>query len=78
MIMLNIHEAKTHLSKHIENLLQKGTKIVLCRRNQPVAEIVALKSKVQAKRRFETASDLVSVSEEFFTPLPDELREHFE
>ena len=35
---LNIHEAKTHLSEHLA-ALGAGDRIILCRRNRPIAEI---------------------------------------
>ena len=38
MIRLNIHEAKTHLSKHLRRV-KKGETIILCERNVPIAEI---------------------------------------
>jgi len=51
MIRLNIHEAKTHLSKYLAKL-EKGETIVLCRRNQPIAEIRSISPK-----RKKTAAD---------------------
>ena len=39
--MLNMHEAKTHLSQHVAKLKQ-GDRIILCRRNRPVAEILPI------------------------------------
>ena len=41
MIKLNIHEAKTHRSKYLSKL-KPGERILLCKRNQPVAEITPL------------------------------------
>lgn len=38
MITLNIHEVKTHLSRHLDEL-QPGEFIVLCKRNRPITEI---------------------------------------
>ncbi len=38
MLQLNIHEAKTHLSRHLP-ALEQGETIVLCKRNVPIAEI---------------------------------------
>ena len=38
MKKLNIHEAKTHLSRYLQELVA-GETIVLCRRNVPIAEI---------------------------------------
>ena len=43
MIKLNIHEAKTHLSKYLAKL-KAGDRILLCKRNQPVAEIIDMGS----------------------------------
>ena len=41
MIKLNVHEAKTHLSRYLVKL-EEGEIIVLCRRNVPIAEIRGL------------------------------------
>lgn len=38
MLQLNIHEAKTHLSRYLLALEQAET-IILCKRNVPIAEI---------------------------------------
>ena len=38
---LNMHEAKTHLSAHVARL-KAGDRIILCRRNRPVVEILPL------------------------------------
>ncbi len=38
MIRVNIHEAKTHLSKYLEKVAE-GETIILCKRNVPIAEI---------------------------------------
>ena len=43
MIKLNIHEAKTHLSEHLERL-ERGEEdvVVISRRNRPIAELRAI------------------------------------
>ena len=38
MLGLNIHEAKTHLSRYLP-ALEQGETIILCKRNVPIAEI---------------------------------------
>ena len=43
MLTVNIHEAKTHLSRYIDRALQ-GEVIVVCRHNQPVAELRAVET----------------------------------
>lgn len=41
MIQVNIHEAKTHLSRYLEQV-EKGEVVVVCRHNKPVAELRAI------------------------------------
>ena len=41
MTMINIHEAKTHLSRYLRQV-RAGERVILCERNRPVAEIRAL------------------------------------
>lgn len=38
MIRLNVHEAKTNLSRYLDEV-EAGEVVVLCRRNVPVAEL---------------------------------------
>ncbi len=73
MIRLNIHEAKTHLSKYL-NRLKKGEVIVLCRRNVPVAEIRPLPTQEKRRRPIGLAKGSFDVAPEFSEPLPDELQ----
>lgn len=41
-VRLNIHDAKTHLSRYL-NEMSGEDRIVVCRRNRPIAEIRLLK-----------------------------------
>ena len=43
---VNIHAAKTHLSKLLERV-EKGETIVIARAGKPVAELVPVKSRVE-------------------------------
>ncbi len=76
MIRLNIHEAKTHLSRYLAKL-KKGETIILCRRNEPIAEIRPLPSPPSRKRSVGLATGRLTVPKEFFEPLPDELIQAF-
>ncbi len=76
MIKLNIHEAKTHLSKYLD-LVAKGETIILCKRNIPVAEIRSIPAKHQSKRPVGLAKGQFEVPPAFFEPLPDELVQSF-
>ena len=71
MIRLNIHEAKTHLSRYLARL-EAGETILLCRRNQPIAEIRALPQPPAKARPFGLSKGAFSVPSSFFEPLPDE------
>jgi antitoxin (DNA-binding transcriptional repressor) of toxin-antitoxin stability system len=74
MLKLNIHEAKTHLSRYLARL-QAGETILLCRRNVPIAEIRPLDPRPQGARPIGLGRDVFRVPERFFEPLPeDELR----
>jgi len=77
MIKLNIHEAKTHLSKYLSRLAQ-GEKILLCKRNVPIAEIVPIHRPEDNPRPIGLAKGEFSLSPDFFAPLPEEIQELFE
>ena len=77
MIRLNIHEAKTHLSRYLERL-QAGETILLCRRNEPIAEIRGIGSPRSEPRPFGLAAERFSVPPSFFEPLPEDELNAFE
>ena len=77
MIRLNIHEAKTHLSRYLARI-EAGETVVLCRRNRPIAEIRPLPRIETTPRPFGLARGTFSVPDSFFDPLPDEIIEGFE
>ena len=77
MIRLNIHEAKTHLSRYLANL-EEGDVILLCRRNVPVAEIRPLPRTPPAKRPIGFLRGKFSVPPSFLEPLSDDVLESFE
>jgi prevent-host-death family protein len=77
MIRLNIHEAKTHLSRWLKRV-EKGETVVLCRHNVPVAEIRPIEKSASKKRSVGLARGSFTVPPEFFDPLPDEILDAFE
>jgi antitoxin (DNA-binding transcriptional repressor) of toxin-antitoxin stability system len=74
--VLNIHEAKTHLSEHLAKL-KPGDRIVLCRRNEPIAEIRPLPAVRWEPRPVGGGKGLAVIPPSFFEPLPDELVDRF-
>jgi prevent-host-death family protein len=72
MLRVNVHDAKTHLSRYLERVA-RGEVIVLCKRNVPMAEIRPLSPARSEPRPIGLAKGRFSVPPEFFEPLPGEL-----
>ena len=72
MIRLNIHEAKTHLSRYLDELA-KGEIIILCKRNIPIAEIRPIHPQRKDQRPLGLARGEFKVTPAFFEPLPDDM-----
>ena len=70
-----MHEAKTHLSRYIAELAP-GETLILCNRNQPVAEIRSL-AKNRRRPRIGFAKGEFTVPASFFEPLPPDLLKAF-
>ncbi|WP_419915460.1 type II toxin-antitoxin system Phd/YefM family antitoxin [Candidatus Poriferisodalis sp.] len=66
--MVNVHEAKTHLSKLLSRV-EAGEEIVIARAGKPCARLVPLKPR---KRRTPGRLRGITVPPEFFDPLPDD------
>ncbi len=77
MIRLNIHEAKTHLSRYLKRL-EQGETILLCKRNVPIAEIRPLSEQRKQPRPVGLAKGDFKVLPDFFDPLPEDLLDAFE
>ncbi len=77
MIKLNIHEAKTHLSRYLAKL-KPGETIQICKRNTPIAELRALPARPRKPRPIGLAKGKVVIHPGFFDPLPDDLIAAFE
>jgi prevent-host-death family protein len=73
MRQVNIHEAKTHLSK----LIADGEEIVIARYGEPVARLIPLRP-VTTRRIPGSAHGKFKVPAEFFDPLPIEFLNAFE
>lgn len=69
MKVVNIHQAKTHLSKLIQEAVE-GEEIVIARGNQPIVRLVLVESARQS-RTSGWAKGMVRVSEDFDAPLED-------
>ena len=73
MTIVNVHEAKTHLSRLLERV-EQGEEIVIARNNQPIARLVAHGA---PERRPGSLRGRIRIAEDFDDPLPDELVDAF-
>jgi antitoxin (DNA-binding transcriptional repressor) of toxin-antitoxin stability system len=76
MKRVNMHDAKTNLSRYLAEL-PPGEALVLCNRNQPVAELRSLRRNSVRKPRIGAAKGEFTVPDSFFAPLPDEILKFF-
>jgi prevent-host-death family protein len=75
MVTINVHEAKTHLSRLLRRA-EAGEEIVIARGGRPVARLVSLEG--PRKRVLGRDVGAFTVPEDFDQPLPDELLRSFE
>ena len=68
MTMVNIHQAKTHLSRLLMEV-EAGEEVVIARNGKPVARLVGYER--QGKRRFGALAGRIAVDDSFFDPLPE-------
>ncbi|MDE2721224.1 type II toxin-antitoxin system prevent-host-death family antitoxin [Candidatus Palauibacter polyketidifaciens] len=67
--VVNVHEAKTQLSRLLAGV-EAGEDIVIARRGEPVARLVACKP--AGKRQPDVLKDRIVIPDSFFDPLPEE------
>jgi prevent-host-death family protein len=76
MRTVNIHEAKTHLSKLIDAAV-KGEPFIIARAGKPLVKVVALDAP-EAPRRFGFLAGQFTVPDDFNRMCEDEILELFE
>jgi antitoxin (DNA-binding transcriptional repressor) of toxin-antitoxin stability system len=69
MKIVNVHEAKTHLSRLIEDALA-GEEIIIARGNEPVVRLVLVES-ARPQRTLGWAKGQIQIAEDFDAPLDD-------
>jgi prevent-host-death family protein len=75
-VTVNVHEAKTHLSKLLERVMG-GEEVIIARAGRPVARLVPIEEK-PARRVPGSAAGRVVIAPDFDAPLPDDILEAFE
>ena len=77
MKKVNIHEAKTHLSRLIEQV-SAGESIIISKAGKPVAKLVPISDSDIVKRRPGRLKGKIWIASDFDDPLPEDLLQAFE
>jgi len=72
---VNIHQAKTHLSRLLERVAM-GEEVIIAKAGTPVAKLVPLRAKAK-KRKLGSAKGEFVVPDDFNDPLPKEIEDLF-
>lgn len=76
MKVVNIYEAKAKLSEYLD-AVAGGERVLICKRNQPVAELRAIPGARTSQRPVGRAAGRLQVPPGFFEPLPEEIVDGF-
>ncbi|MGH8612472.1 MAG: type II toxin-antitoxin system Phd/YefM family antitoxin [Gammaproteobacteria bacterium] len=74
MTIVNVHEAKTHLSRLLE-AVAAGEEIIIAKAGKPIAKLVPIE---KPKREPGRLKGLIQWSDTFFDPLPEDVLEVME
>ena len=75
MKVVNLHAAKTHLSRLVDEAA-KGEEIVIAKAGRPVVRLVPVAAKSR-RRGFGSMKGKIQISEDFDAPLPNDLARAF-
>lgn len=73
---VNIHEAKTHLSRLLQRVAS-GEEITIARAGKPIARLVPLAPEKRKIRSLGMDRGRIWIADDFDAPLPDELLKAF-
>ena len=76
MHTVNIHEAKTHLSRLVDEVVA-GEEVVIAKAGKPMARLIPF-APAAKKRKLGLLAGKLSVPADFDAPLPDEVLAAFE
>ncbi|MGH8479424.1 MAG: type II toxin-antitoxin system Phd/YefM family antitoxin [Gammaproteobacteria bacterium] len=76
MRTVNIHEAKTHLSRYVEQAAN-GEEIIIAKAGKPIARLVPLEAPSRQPRQLGLLKGKLKVPDDFDAPLPDEVIDSF-
>jgi prevent-host-death family protein len=79
MVQVNVHEAKTHFSRLLEQV-EQGEEVLIARRGKVIARLVREKPKPKVDRMalFGALAGQIRMSDDFDDPLPPEIQRYFD
>ncbi|RQV98777.1 type II toxin-antitoxin system Phd/YefM family antitoxin [bacterium] len=69
MIQVNIHHAKTHLSRLIQKVIE-GEEVVIAKGNKPIVKLTQILN-TPPNRKLGSAQGMIHLSDDFNEPLDD-------
>ena len=75
MEFVNIHQAKTHLSRYLEQISHSEDIIVICKNGVPIAQLSSYKE--VAEKKIGVLKGKVKISHNFDDELPDQIMEGY-
>ena len=77
MRQVNIHEAKTHLSRLVDSVMQ-GEEVIIAKAGRPAARLVPIAGQGRGGIRFGLMKGGIKIADDFDAPLPDDVLASFE
>lgn len=74
-VTVNIHEAKTHLSKLLERV-RLGEEVIVAKAGTPIARLVPMET-LAKDRQPGSARGAIKIGQDFGAPLPTDISEAF-
>jgi len=74
-MLVNIHEAKTHFSKFIEQAL-RGDEVIIAKGGKPLIRLIPYSEGPQIRHGGQFKG-LIQIAEDFDAPLPDDILKQF-
>lgn len=73
---VNIHQAKTNLSKLIEAVTH-GEEVIIAKAGKPAAKLIPI-NQIKAQRKPGALKSVIKITPDFNDPLPNDLLDDFE
>lgn len=74
-MLINIHDAKTHFSKIINQVL-KGEEVIISKSGKPLIKLIPFAEETKSRKGGQLKG-LMQISDDFDAPLPDEILKQF-